>query len=307
MSNQQYISLFKTTILAFLSLCLFSCEEEVPIDLSNSIFKRIIVEGRITNEFKQQKIRLTETSAYFDTTQPPPITNAEVWISEKKSGKRYNLNLESADSGIYASEKFLGTVGETYLLHIHYNGEDFESEALLHSITPLDSINYVYKYQGYFGYAFGSYNIQMSALEPEPIGDYYRFFIYYNDTLFNETATGSIMQDDRFFNGYYLANVDIFDLRQEDVIKDTNTIRVDMLSISKDEYNYLNELMAETWGNGSIFSGPSANIRSNIINKSGGKNGLGLFSASAISSRTIIIIKQHDDATNDPNYKRYNK
>jgi hypothetical protein len=305
MKTDIYIKLLKTAVLLFLTFGLFSCEKEVPTELNNSENKRIVVEGRITNEYRQQKIRLTETSSYYDSTQPPPVINADVWIAEKMSGKRYNLNLESADSGIYASEKFSGTVGETYILHFNYKGEDYESEALLNRITPLDSINYIYKYQAYFGYAFGTYNIRMSAMEPEPLGDFYKFMIYYNDTLFNDKATSSIMSDDRFFNGYYLADVEILNLRQEEVKKDTNTIRVDMFSISEEEYNYTNDLMIETWGNGSIFAGPAANIRSNIINKSGGKNGLGLFSASAISSKKILIIKQHDDSTNDPDYKRY--
>jgi hypothetical protein len=305
MKNQIYITLFKTSILMFLSLCLFSCEEEVNIELNNSVNKRIVVEGRITNEFKQQKIRITETSSYFDSTQPPAITSAEVWITEKLSGKRYDLSLESADSGMFATEKFSGITEETYTLHIHYNGEDYESEALLHSVTPLDSLSYIYKYQSFFGYAYGTYNILMSAMDPPSLGDYYRFFVYYNDTLFNNKASYSIMQDDRFFNGYYMAEVDVFDLPQEEVIKDTNTIRIDMISISEQEFNFLNDLMTETWGNGSIFAGPAANIRSNIINKSGGNNGLGLFGASAISTKKITIIKQHDESTNRPDYKRY--
>ena len=109
--------------------------------------------------------------------------------------------------------------------------------------------------------------------------------------------------DDLVYNNKYLANIEIYYLPQEEIKKDTNQIRLNMLSISKQEQDYNMAFINETYNNGSIFSGPPANIPSNVINTSGGIDGVGFFGASAVSSRETTLIKVHADSTNDPNYK----
>ena len=73
-----------------------------------------------------------------------------------------------------------------------------------------------------------------------------------------------------------------------------------MISISEEEIYFISDLLNETYGNGSIFSGPPANIRSNVVNTSEGLDGLGFFGASSKTLIEMVLIKEHDDSTNNP-------
>ena len=76
-----------------------------------------------------------------------------------------------------------------------------------------------------------------------------------------------------------------------------------MLSISEGEYTYNNTFLQETYNNGSVFSGPPANIPSNVKNTSGGVDGVGFFSAASVTSIEFTLAKEHDDSTNNPDYE----
>jgi Domain of unknown function (DUF4249) len=150
----------------------------------------------------------------------------------------------------------------------------------------------------------GFYIIKMSALEPEPAGNIYMFNLFVNDTLYNDQLRLTSFQNDAFFNGQYVTNIDITYLPQEEVKCDTNIIRVEMLSISKEEYDFNQAFLLETQGNGSIFSGPPADVPSNVINLDGGENGIGHFDASSKVSLEMMLYKAHNDSTNNPDYKK---
>jgi hypothetical protein len=99
-----------------------------------------------------------------------------------------------------------------------------------------------------------------------------------------------------------MADVELIWIPQEEIFLDTNQVRVEMYSISREEFDYNNAFIAESYANGSIFSGPPANIPSNLINSSGGLDGLGFFGASSITELEMILYKQHNDSTNNPDY-----
>jgi hypothetical protein len=284
-------------------ILLYSCEKQVNIDLNTPNYERVVVEGRVTDQYLNHLIRLTKTTSYFYNQPAPPLTSAEAYILEEGSQKKYNLTLTDSAKGVFSGVPFAGIPGETYSLIVSYEGQRYKASSFLDKVTVMDSISYKYKYTNFFGQKVGNYIISMSAYEPEPAGDVYLFYIYLNDTLINKKISRSIMSDDQAFNGQYLDNVEIYYLRQEEIVKDTNKLRVEMLSVSKDEYDFINAFNGESQNGGSIFSGPPSNIPSNLINTSGGLNGLGFFGASAVTSKEMTLIKQHDDSTNDPKYK----
>jgi hypothetical protein len=283
-----------------IGILMFSCQEEITLNLNNQETERIIVEGRITNEFIQHAIRLTRSISYFQNELIPPLVGAEAYLTEELSGKTYTLQLANDTLGIYLTDEFKGLVGSDYTLHVNYTGESWEATSYLDTVPDMDSINYVYEYNNYFEQGF--YKIRMSAYEPPPIGDIYMFNIYKNDTLYNDQLVETPYQDDLLFNDVYLANVEIMWIPQEEITLDTNVIKIEMLSISREEFNYNNAFISESYSNGSIFSGPPANIPSNLLNSSGGLDGLGFFGTSSVTSLEMLLIKQHDDSTNNPDY-----
>lgn len=281
---------------------LAACEKEVPIELNDQKTARLVVEGRITNENKAHAIRLTKTLSYFNSEPAPVPKSAEVYIIEEDTETRIDLSLEDDSLGYFRTPVFKGTVGMTYSLFVNDNSESYKATAYLDTVTKMDSINYIYEYINYFEQGF--YKLRMSAFEPPPLGNVYMFFIYKNDTLFNDKLVETPYENDLLYNNTYLANIELMWMPQEEVTLDTNTIRIEMLSISQEEYDYNNTFLNETYGNGSVFTGPPANIESNMKNTSGGIDGLGFFGASSLVVLSMEMLKVHDESTNNPDYEK---
>jgi hypothetical protein len=293
---------YKNFLILLVSFFIVSCQEDIEIKLPSNGNQRIVVEGRITNEFKEHPIRISQSGNYFstDTIEPALINNVQ--LVENGTGKIYSVNKSDTSANWYFTDALKGKVGETYSLKFTYKSQDFEAKSLLDTVATMDSISYEYQYIAY--YKVGFYMLKMSAFEPEPAGNIYMFNVYINDTLYNDQLRLTSFQDDAFFNGQYVENIDITYLPQEEIKCDTNKIKIEMLSISKEEFDFNNAFLSETQGNGSIFSGPPADVPSNVINLSGGDNGLGHFGASSVASIEMFLYKMHNDSTNNPDYKK---
>lgn len=277
-----------------------ACQEEIQIELNNPKNQRIVVEGRITNELRQQTVKLTYTSSYFLNQPAPAVTDADAYILEEGTGIHYNLTQSSDSAGLYETQEMAGKVGETYSLIINDGSDSYKATSYLDTVLRLDSMKYDYELYSYFGYTFGVYNILLSAFEPPPEGQFYKIDFYINDTLFTNELAESIYQSDFLINNTYLDTVNIYGIPQEAIKLDTNIIRLEVISISEEEIYFISDLLNETYGNGSIFSGPPANIRSNVVNTSEGLDGLGFFGASSKTLIEMVLIKEHDDSTNNP-------
>ena len=140
----------------------------------------------------------------------------------------------------------------------------------------------------------------MSAYEPPPEGQFYRIDLYINDTLYTDQITEPVYTSDFQINDRYLSDIEVFSIPQEKIRLDTNIIRLKMSSISEEEINFVYAFISESYGSGSIFSGPPANIPTNIKNTTGGLDGVGFFGASGVSSIEATLYKVHADSTNNP-------
>jgi len=101
-----------------------SCVEEIPLE-SSGFEEAIVIEATITNEVKQQQIKLFQAFA-IDTTGPNPLSGATV----KVIGNSEYL-FEEDESGIYKSrDSFAAQPGINYQLNILANGKEYESELM---------------------------------------------------------------------------------------------------------------------------------------------------------------------------------
>lgn len=279
-----------------------SCEEKITYDVGSEVESRVVIEGRITNEKKEHILRITNADSYF-SNQPPSVALVEdVEILELGSQKIYPVTKIDTGVGYFVSEAFNGVIGEEYQLSLSFRNETYMATAKLDSIAEMDSVRTEYEYNSFFESGF--YKIQMFAVEPEPVGHYYRVNLFINDSLYNSRLDLTTFFDDEIINGKYFEGVDMYWLPQEEISRDTNIIRLEMLSISRDEYNYNNAFLAETVAQGNIFSGPPADVPSNLKSIDSDKSGLGFFAASATTSVEGVLIMVHDESTNDPDYKK---
>lgn len=290
-------------VLIVVSVLAISCEEEIPIELKNDILPKVVVEGRIVNQEKNQLIRFSYSDDYFVNKPAKGTEVSNLIVTEAGTGNVFSFSMKDTNGYYLSDTPFKGITGETYELTFTVKGEDYVSNAYLDIVPIIDSINYFYEYFDFFGGA-GFYQIKMTALEPQPAGDYYIFNLFINDSLYNDELRLTATTDDELINGKNLIDIDIFFLPQEEISLDTNLIRLEMLSISKEEYDFIQAFITETQANGNMFAGPPADIPTNIKNLTSDNDGLGFFAASSIASMEIPLYKEHADSTNNPDYEK---
>jgi len=105
--------------------------------------------------------------------------------------------------------------------------------------------------------------------------------------MITDTITEIGISDDRFFNGNYTYGAPVYHLSEKNPVEALNpgdTVTLMMSSITKEYYNFIVELMDETFEfRNPLFSGPPANISTNISN-----DGVGFFAAYSTTYSTTI-------------------
>ena len=236
------------------------CTERIDIT-TDEAFQKLAVEGYITPG--KQVIRLTETSGYFSQLPPAPVSDAVVTVSD--GSDTYQFAESPEEPGNYYPPEELEVIPEsTYTLTISLSeeigGESyFESSA----VTPryavaIDSTRAVWRDD------FEVWVIELYALEPSG-PDYYMFNAFINGTPVTDSLSRIGITDDRLVDGNYLYGVFVLFLF-EDEVSPGDTLVVSTSAISQDYFRYLVEAQTELRPNNPLFSGPPANVKSNISN-----------------------------------------
>jgi Domain of unknown function (DUF4249) len=100
----------------------------------------LVVDGLVTDANTSYTVRLSRTFQDLNST-PPPVSDATVFITDDAGN---SSNLIDEGSGIYKTDstQFNGIPGRTYILHIKTSdGSEYESDACLMNPVPgIDSI-----------------------------------------------------------------------------------------------------------------------------------------------------------------------
>ena len=259
----------KILLIALIAITFGACTEKIDIDL-DSTYQRLAVEGYVTNEEGSNWVRLIRSTDYYSGDEPEGVSGAAVSLSD--GSDTFELTEAPGKPGYYLPEDgFTGTPGRTYKLDISLQEEiggfkDFSASCTMHPVAPIDSIRVQYNDD------WEIYEVQIFALEPATI-DFYRFDVVRNGDLLTDTINKVWISDDRYFNGNYTlgAMVGILDPenpRENPEIGDTITLK--MGNITKDYYNFILQLQDQTFQyRNPLFSGPPANVLTNIENAHG--------------------------------------
>ncbi len=256
-------------LLSFL-ISIFSCTEKIDIDL-DSTYERIVVEGYLTDENKPHQVKITKSADYFSNKPAGPITGATVSINDGNT----NFNLTETNPGIYETDTMSGVPGKNYTLSIDINGNNYTASEYMHICPPIDSIG-LKKYRLDSEYIA----VLIYAQEPGNETNHYAWLAYKNDTLVTDTLREVFFSDDIFIDGSYINGVDV----QYVEVGYGDIITLEMLSITKEYYDYMLKVMLETDWNGGPFDGPPANFYGNISNEA-----LGYFAVYSIERKTAIV------------------
>ncbi len=265
-----------------------SCTEEVEIEL-DSTFTRLVVYGEITTDTTAHRVELKKSADYFFNQPAQTVSNAVVEISYGDTSLRLLENPELP--GIYETPAdFYGVVGQTYNLSVNgvdidENGEseEYTASSYLPGINDIDSIKLKYTSNSFFA----GWEIQVWTYDPADIRNYYAFKSLINNRLVSDTLTEIVIQNDDLFNGNFTYGItsQFLDAAKEDEkVVEGDTVTFEANGITEEYFNFMFQSQSESFGQNPLFSGPPANISSNISN-----GALGFFTAYSITRSSAIV------------------
>jgi len=267
-----------------------SCTEIIDIEL-DSTYQRLVVYGTVTEDSIHHQVRLSLSSDYFSNAPSPRISGAVV---ELETEDRIIPCYENDTlPGVYlTANAFRGVPEQQYTLHISQvdadgdgAGEEYLAQSRMPTGARLDSIKV-----NYFQSPFVSgYQVFMYALDP-PQRNWYSFKIWKNQELLTDTLSKYAIQTDDFFNGTYIFGLPVGFLLDDDpreAAKPGDTITFELNAIDQSYFDFLADAQLEIAGNNPLFSGPPANIRTNIEN-----GAQGVFAAYSVQRISTVITEE---------------
>ncbi len=253
-------------ILLVTLVSLSSCTEKIDIELDSDRI-RLVVDGIITDIPGEQYVKLTETADYFSNEKPKGVGNATLVI-ESNNGP---ILLTESDSvvGLYLMpDGFVGVQGNIYQLNIKLENEiggykDYFANTKMPLLSDdIDSIAVEWMPQ------FEGWVVRLYAQDPDR-EDFYMFNGLRNGELITDSIHEVNITDDRLFNGNYTSGVMVL-MFEEDQLDPGDLFTLVLSNITKEYINFVSEVQTEIQPKEPLFSGPPANVSSNISNGAAG-------------------------------------
>jgi hypothetical protein len=287
----------KRIFLLFIIVGLFlnSCTTVIDAKLDTGP-TQLSVDGLLTDQPGSQTIRLTQTAAYFDSSQPTPATSATVTVSDDK-GKTYRF-LDATNTGYYVwqptGKDTLGHVGRTYQLTIAYQGETYQAYSKINRVPPVDSLIFVKRKLNPLSKREG-YRAEFYAIDMPGAADYYRIRFFRNGELQNKPNNIITTQDGSFRSGTAVTDGLMFiapirrSVNPDSLYVLNDKVTVELHSLSLEAFNFWQQVRTQIT-NGGLFATPPANVPTNIINTNAtGRKATGFFITSAVRSRSAVV------------------
>lgn len=266
------------------SLLISSCTEKIDFPLDDNGKVQCVIYGAITTDTTAHKIRISKTATYYSNKPVENISGAVVTISD--GTKTFTLTESPTEPGNYFTEADVyGEPGKTYTLNV--SNVNLLGDGVMHSYTayselkpvsPLDSIDT--KYNSRFEY----WETDAWAKDPST-EDYYMFKAYIDGVLNSDSLLNLTITDDLLFNGSKINGKMVYVFPEKDTIKPGQSIvTIDICGITKDYFKFLTEAQTMARPQNPMFSGPPANVRTNLSN-----NALGFFTAYSVAKCSSIV------------------
>lgn len=278
-----------------LSVVLSSCEDRIDLELDSGR-SQLVVDAFLSNENSIQTIRLSRSADYFLNAPTPSENNAQVQVIGP-GGKMFDFQSDGDGNFTYnpASNGALDSTGFKYQLRLTYNNAVYISYSTLNPVPTIDSMTVALEEEE-LGAEEGYYT-QYYARDIPGRTDYYWTKAYKNGTtVYPEDPTFLILSVDAAFGGEgadglpFILPIRAAITNEDEPFEVGDTSSVELFSLNETVYEYLDQVVVQSQ-DGGLFSTPTANIRSNILDVAGNtqEEVLGVFSLSAISRSQIVI------------------
>ena len=267
-----------------LSLSLFftltSCTDVIDLDLPQGA-PLLAVDGQITDQPTPPVVTLTSTQGYYDASTPPPVRGATLTLTDDRG---ISDQLRETTPGRYVgSGTLLGRIGGHYRLIISAGNQTYRAETEIRPTPGIDSL--VTKLKKDDGFLDDGYYVAYYGPELAGVGDFYRFKVYKNGVLFNKSED-LIVRSDELVDGRYINDVEL-NIRP---FKAGDRVRVELNTIPRDYFYFLNEVTAQI-NNQGLFATSPANVRTNVYNQDAAANkaAVGYFAGYTVRADSVVV------------------
>jgi len=272
-------------LVIILSISSWSCTEKIDIELDNT-YTRLVVWGELTTDTTVHTVRLTRTAGYFFNQPALGVSDAQVTIDDGETTIILTENVQI--KGTYETPPdYFGVPGKIYTLDI--SGVDIDGDGIpenhsasskLRSVNPVDSIQLEYNEM------WEAWEVKVFAWD-SPDKDWYLFKVYRNNILVSDTLTEWFAQTDDLFNGNYTNGITsqlLQDEYEDERPEVGDTITFEINGITEEFYNFVIGMQQEIMFSAPLFSGPPANVSTNLTN-----DALGFFAVYSAERASTIV------------------
>ncbi|MEM8564978.1 MAG: DUF4249 domain-containing protein [Bacteroidota bacterium] len=292
----------KIIFIFLLTVTFYACEDPIDVNL-NEVDAVLVVDAWLNDKPEVQVIKLSMTQPYFDSSLPPPVSDAIVTVNSSTGDTL--IFEEGSTPGDYlwdpaTSTNGLGDIGTAYQLLIETNGETYTSQSAMNRVPGIDSIKFTFKEERNQFQPEGFYGEFLSTDFPGE-GDTYWIKTFKNGIEQNRPFDLTIAFDAGFSQGGVIDGVVFIQPLQDSVNplnEDLDTVvpyeigdslYVEIHSITNEAFFFLQELQIQTQRDGGfdeIFAEPFENVPTNIVNLSDtGQEAIGYFNVAAVEGR----------------------
>lgn len=256
----------------FIALLLITaCEEHSNVKLSSPDSNLIAVEGIITNEKTNHRIRITQPYK-IQNQKPVPVTGAIVQLTDETIV--LELTETPAGSGDYYTPELIAVTGKVYTLSIQYQGKEYIAQDSAEPLEPLQALQYKK--------INDKYELILNAAGEE--ANYIDHYVTWKDT--DACITESQCEGRVVF--YDLKTIDVNDIykpkKDEFTFPVNTTVIRKKYSISSTYKTFLRGMLSETQWRGGYFDVQRADVPTNLS-----EGAVGFFAVSTVISNTTLI------------------
>ena len=274
-----------------ISIIAVGCTEIIDNISLDTTRPRLVVEGYISTDTTRQMVKLSKMGDALKKDPIQLVSNAVVTISDGST--TFGLTEDQLQKGTYyTAPDVFGVPGRTYTLQIKnvdVNGdnvmEEYTAQSLLKRLNPIDSVHLVYNnlYRDTNGWS-----VNLFSMDPGQGRNFYLIKILRNNQLLTDSIFKYSITDNNGFEGKYFDGYPVYSLREDrkdEKLTPGDTVTVEMYGITEDYYSFISSYISDYYPKVPIFSGPSANIPTNI---KPADDAVGIFTAYSIKRKSVI-------------------
>jgi hypothetical protein len=281
----KYIKIGVIVTLVLASLVFNSCTKVIDFDVSEANI-RLVIDGSVTSELIQHKVKISKTGSYFSGTRTPVVSGASIQVSDGDSTWLY---FEKTDEpGTYLSQTaFKAEQGKTYSIKVQVEGQEYTASEAMQIGATLDSldIQQFFKPIPFENAVDSSFTLSVWGQEVGGQRNYYMWKYKINGSFGRTDSLQNIyFLDDKGIDGAYIPGYPIYNIDPKE-IQPGDTLSLYGYTITDQYFQFLRSVLLETfWRGGGPWDGPPANIPTNFSN-----GALGYFWVAPVSIKSRII------------------